>query len=97
MNFIRVSAMHGREHYGRAATPSIDDLARDIAERLRPVCTYCDEEEFAGLVRRIATVELKYKLSGERPAGDGRVDDRGHRLFDGPGDVTPNRRPEGLA
>lgn len=97
MNRIRVSAMHGREHAGRPSTPSIDDLARDIAERLRPVCTYCDEEEFAGLVRRIATVELKYKLSGERPTGDGRGDGRGARLVDGLGDGLPDHRPEGLA
>ena len=58
--------MHGRDFAGRPATPSIDDLARDIADRLRPVCSYCDEEDFASLVRRIATVELKYKLSGEQ-------------------------------
>lgn len=61
---------HGRDGHGHHATPSIDELARDIAERLRPVCTYCDEQEFAALVRRIATVELKYKLSGES-RGDG--------------------------
>ncbi len=97
MNWIRVSAMHGREHIGRPATPSIDDLARDIAERLRPVCTYCDEEEFAGLVRRIATVELKYKLSGERPPSDGRGDGHGARLFDGRGAGRSDHRPEGLA
>ena len=62
--------LHGRDGTGRHDTPSIDELARDIAERLRPVCTHCDEQEFAVLVRRIATVELKYKLAGER-GGDG--------------------------
>lgn len=61
---------HGRDGNGRHDTPSIDELSRDIAERLRPVCTHCDELEFAALVRRIATVELKYKLAGEI-GGDG--------------------------
>jgi len=61
---------YGRDGTGRHETPSIDELARDIAERLRPVCTHCDEQEFAMLVRRIATVELKYKLAGES-GGDG--------------------------
>jgi hypothetical protein len=60
---------HGRDGNGRHQTPSIDELARDIAERLRPVCTHCDEQEFAALVRRIATVELKYKLAGESGGG----------------------------
>ena len=61
---------HRRDGTGRHETPSIDELARDIAERLRPVCTHCDEQEFAALVRRIATIELKYKLAGEH-GGDG--------------------------
>ena len=56
---------HGRDGHGHHGTPSIDELARDIAERLRPVCTHCDEQEFVVLVRRIAAVELKYKLAGE--------------------------------
>lgn len=57
--------MYGRDHASRPETPSIDDLAREIAGRLRPVCTHCDEAEFALLVRRIAAIELKYKLAGE--------------------------------
>lgn len=69
MQFGRVPH-HGRDGHGHHETPSIDELARDIAERLRPVCTHCDEQEFVALVRRIATVELKYKLAGES-GGDG--------------------------
>ncbi len=57
--------MHGRDHAPRHETPSIDELAREIAGRLRPVCTHCDEMEFVALVRRIAAIELKYKLAGE--------------------------------
>jgi len=56
---------HGRDGIGRYDTPSIDELAREIAERLRPVCTHCDQQEFVALVRRIATIELKYKLAGD--------------------------------
>lgn len=69
MNYGRTTH-HGRDGNGRQETPSIDELSRDIAARLRPVCTHCDEQDFVALVRRIATVELKYKLAGEI-RGDG--------------------------
>jgi hypothetical protein len=40
--------------------PKLDLLERDIAARLKPVCTEMSPEEFLELVRDIARVKLKY-------------------------------------
>jgi hypothetical protein len=38
----------------------IDDLKKDIADRLRPVCSHLPDDEFAGLIDQIARIEHKY-------------------------------------
>jgi hypothetical protein len=35
---------------------------REIAQRLRRICDYCDEDEFARLVERMARIEVKYRM-----------------------------------
>ena len=40
--------------------PKLNPLERDIAARLKPVCTEMSPEEFLELVRDIARVKLKY-------------------------------------
>jgi len=40
-------------------------LQRDIAERLRPVCSNLSEESFEQLVRDVAAVKLKYGLESD--------------------------------
>jgi hypothetical protein len=42
--------------------PALDTLERDIAERLRPVCSHMSAEDFQALVKDIARVKLKYGL-----------------------------------
>lgn len=41
--------------------PTLDHLKREIAARLKPVCTEMTLEEFNELVRDIARVKLKYE------------------------------------
>ncbi len=51
------------------SNPKLDLLERDIAARLKPVCTEMSPEEFRELVRDIARVKLKYgrdSLSNEQ-------------------------------
>ena len=40
--------------------PTLGHLEREIAARLKPVCTEMSPEEFLELVRDIARVKLKY-------------------------------------
>jgi hypothetical protein len=41
--------------------PTLDRLEREIAARLKPVCTEMSPEDFRQLVRDIAKVKLKYE------------------------------------
>ena len=41
--------------------PTLDHLEREIAARLKPVCTEMSPDEFLELVRDIARVKLKYE------------------------------------
>lgn len=45
-----------------SSEPNLDLLERDIAARLKPVCTEMSDEEFFALVKDIARVKLKYGL-----------------------------------
>ena len=47
-----------------------DELATDIATRLRRVCGHLPEEEFAALVQGIAAVTLKYEERDLTPPVD---------------------------
>jgi hypothetical protein len=42
--------------------PALDALERDIAERLKPVCSHMSDESFQALVSDIARVKMKYGL-----------------------------------
>jgi hypothetical protein len=44
-----------------ADSKALEDLEREIANRLRPVCSHMPEEDFNAMVRDIAQFKLKHQ------------------------------------
>lgn len=48
----------------------LERVKKNIARRIRGVCSHLDEAEFDALVTRMATIEIKYSQRSDRRGPD---------------------------